>query len=63
MTVRETPLTDEFLRKLTAFSLDWENENNCYGYRANRREDIEGSRIFLALDGGETIGYLLGKAF
>lgn len=63
MTILETALTDDVLRTLIALSEAWEAENSCFGYRANRKEDIEGCRVFLAVENGETLGYLLGKAF
>ncbi len=63
MIIRETQLTEETLNLLIAMSRDWEKENSCYGYRANRREDIEGNRIFLAEENGTAVGYLFGQAF
>ena len=61
MTVYETELTDRVLEALIAFSRDWEAEDSCYGYRANERSDIEGSRVFLAEEDGAIVGYLFGK--
>ena len=61
--IEEVSLTDDVLEELIALSNDWEAEKSCYGYRANRREDIEGNRIFLARDRGRTVGYLFGKCF
>ena len=61
VTYRETGLNEEVLEKLIAFSVQWESENSCWGYRANAREDIEGRRIFLAYQGNQMIGYLFGK--
>lgn len=61
MTIHETNLNDTILARLIAFSEDWAAEGSCYGYRANERSDIEGNRIFLAEEDGETIGYLFGK--
>ena len=63
MNIREATLTDDVLRLLIAFSRDWEAERSCYGYRANEREDIAGNRIFLAVEYGETVGYLFGRGF
>ena len=63
MRIRETPLTDAVLERLISLSEDWEAENSCYGYRANERADIEGNRIFLAEEDGETVGYLFGHSF
>ena len=63
MRIRETPLTDAVLERLISLSEDWEAENSCYGYRANERADLEGNRIFLAEEDGETVGYLFGHSF
>ena len=63
MRIRETPLTDAVLERLISLSEDWEAENSCYGYRANERADIEGNRVFLAEEDGETVGYLFGHSF
>ena len=54
MIFREVPLTETVLEQLIALSRDWAAENSCAGYRANSREDIEGNRIFVALDDEET---------
>ncbi len=58
---REAPLTEDVLQSLISLSVDWERENICRGYAANGREDIEGSRVFLACQAGKIIGYLFGK--
>lgn len=58
---RELPLTEPVLSQLISLSQDWEEEDNCRGYRKNSREDIEGNRIFTALRGEEIVGYLFGK--
>ena len=63
MRIRETPLTDAVLERLISLSEDWEAEHSCYGYRANERADIEGNRVFLAEEDGETVGYLFGHSF
>lgn len=63
MSFEEVALTDEILQRLIAFSRDWEAEHSCHGYRANQAEDIAGNRIFLALEGTETVGYLFGHGF
>lgn len=60
ITVMETPLTDEVLDILLRMSADWAAENTCRGYYPNGREDIEGNRIFLAMEGKTALGYLLG---
>ena len=49
----ETDLTDDVLKELSRLSEDWEKEASVYGYRKNEKADIEGSRIFLAMDGAE----------
>ena len=61
MVIREVLLDDEVLSVLIRFSIDWAAEKSCFGYRANKRSDIEGNRIFLAEDEGKAIGYLFGK--
>lgn len=61
--IKEAPLTEEVLAELIALSEAWEAENSCYGYRANRRDDIEGNRVFLAADRERTVGYLFGHCF
>ena len=63
MRIYETELTDRVLEILIAMSVDWEAEMSTFGYRANERADIEGSRIFLAEETGEVIGYLFGAPF
>ena len=63
MTTEEVSLTEEVLAELISLSEDWEAEHSCYGYRANRREDIEGNRIFLAREQGKVLGYLFGHCF
>ena len=63
MDIREVPLTEDVMARLIALSRDWAAENSCWGYRENRREDIEGNRVFIARDGNETLGYLFGHAF
>ncbi len=61
MNIHETDLNDALLTRLIALSARWEREDSCYGYRTNDRSDIEGSRIFVAEENGEVIGYLLRK--
>ena len=63
MKIYETVLSDRVLNELVSLSRDWEAEQSCYGYRANRREDIEGNRIFLAEENGAVAGYLFGHVF
>ncbi len=62
MKLYETPLTDDVFERLIAFSVAWEQENSCWGYRRNERSDIEDNRIFLAETDGEIVGYLFGHA-
>ncbi|MBO7386146.1 MAG: GNAT family N-acetyltransferase, partial [Clostridia bacterium] len=61
MRIYEAAADDATLDKLISLSKDWAEENSCYGYRANERSDIEGNRIFLALEGASVAGYLFGK--
>lgn len=60
MKISEVSLNDAVLEQLLSLSADWEGENSCYGYHKNGPEDIAGNRIFLAKEGTEAIGYLLG---
>lgn len=46
---------------LLALSAAWEAEGSCYGYRRNSPSDLEGRRMFAALEKGEVAGYLLGR--
>jgi ribosomal protein S18 acetylase RimI-like enzyme len=61
MKIEEVQATEIIINQLIEFSKDWESENICYGYRANNSSDIEGNRIFIAMDGESIIGYLLGN--
>lgn len=61
--IHEVEPDETVLARLIAFSEDWAAEDSCYGYRPNGRSDIEGNRIFLAEDGGNTVGYLFGKVY
>ena len=58
--IRETELTEALCARLIELSAAWEAEESCRGYRKNERADIEGNRIFLAEEAGETVGYLFG---
>lgn len=60
MTVEEVKLTEVVLEQLLSLSEDWEKENSCHGYQKNRLGDIEGNRIFLAVEDNMVIGYLFG---
>lgn len=60
MTVREVQLDEDVLARLIGLSVDWEQEGCCYGYRRNTAADIEGNRVFLAMEGERTVGYLFG---
>lgn len=51
------------LNQLISMSEDWENENSTYGYRKNDSRDIEGNRIFLAVENEQILGYLLGHRY
>ncbi len=61
MKIYETEVTEEVIEELILLSKAWEEENSCYGYRANGKEDIEGNRVFLAEENGVMLGYLFGK--
>ena len=61
ISIKETSLTDDVLRTLIAFSGNWEKENSCHGYRKNEISDIEPNRIFIAVCGNKTVGYLFGN--
>lgn len=61
MKVYEVELTEDVLKKLILFSVDWEEEKSCFGYRANEKSDIEGNRIFFAEKDGKVCGYLFGN--
>lgn len=58
--VYETSLTPDVRRLLKEFSLAWQAENSCCGYRANDDSDLDGNRVFLAAEGGSIVGYLFG---
>ena len=60
MEYKEVNLTNDLSDRLLQLSKDWELENSCYGYIANGVSDIEGNRIFVAVDDGIIIGYLFG---
>ncbi len=60
MTVREVQLDEDILARLIDLSVDWEQEGCCYGYRRNTAADIKGNRVFLAMEGEQTVGYLFG---
>lgn len=60
MTVCEVQPDDKILEQLIALSVDWEREGSCYDYRRNTAADIEGNRVFLALEGENILGYLFG---
>lgn len=60
MLIKEANLDTEIIQKLMSLSEDWENENSCHGYKANSEKDIEGNRVFIALDNDEIVGYLFG---
>ncbi len=59
MTIEKARLSPEVLEELLALSAEWEQENSCYGYRANTAEDFEKQDVFIADLDGLTVGYLL----
>ena len=63
MNVHETELNNEIIEKLIILSKAWEDENSCYGYRTNKKDDIEGNRVFIAEEDGEILGYLFGQVY
>ena len=63
MDIYEAPVDDATIELLTGLSRAWEAERSCYGYRANTRADIENRRVFLAVEGGRTAGYLFGHIY
>ena len=60
MTIKESELSAAVAERLIELSEDWERENSCHGYIKNTPADIEGNRIFLAMEGDAVIGYLFG---
>lgn len=60
MTIQEMEPTGALLEQLIALSEDWEAENSSHGYRKNTPADIEGNRVFVALEEGAVVGYLFG---
>ena len=61
MQIKEVELCDGVAKELIGLSVDWEAEENCYGYRKNGYGDLAGNRIFLAEENGKIIGYLFGS--
>ena len=62
MMIEEAVWNEELADTLIRFSEDWEKENSCWGYRRNTWDDLKGERVFLAREGGQILGYLLGHA-
>ena len=60
MTFKEVELTEAIAKQLMSLSEDWEREDICRGYRSNELRDLDGNRIFLALEGDAAVGYLFG---
>ena len=60
MTVEESKLTEEILEQIISLSKDWEEENSCHGYQKNTFDDIDGNRVFIAVEDDIVIGYLFG---
>ena len=48
------------IKRLLDLSLMWENEDSCYGYRANTEDDFQDCYILAAYD-DELIAYVFGK--
>ncbi len=44
---------------LVALSADWAVEASCHGYAANDAAYFARGRVWVALDGGDVVGYLL----
>lgn len=62
MEIKEISWNESVLSELVALSKQWETEDISYGYVANQPSDIEGQRIWIAIEKGKIIGYLFGKA-
>ncbi len=58
MTIEKIALTPEIEAELIELSALWEQEDICFGYRKNSRDDIKDEEIFLAKDGEKISGYL-----
>ena len=58
--IEEVSLYGEVIDDLISMSEDWEKEGSCRGYRKNEYSDLEGNRVFLAKEKGNTAGYLFG---
>ena len=61
MIIEERLITDHLIQDLIDLSRDWAEEESCYGYRPNKKEDIIGNRIFVAVEEKRVCGYLLGN--
>lgn len=59
--IKETPLDNNLLHDLLSLSAEWEQEQNCYGYRKNEKSDLDGRRIYTVQNNSEIIGYAFGK--
>ncbi len=57
--IEKAELNSKMAEVLIKLSSDWENEDSCYGYRANGIGDIEGNDIFIIRKSGKAAGYLL----
>ena len=60
MKISEVKADEKVYEQLIGLSRKWEAENSCYGYHANKKEDIDGNRIFVATESDRIIGYLFG---
>ena len=62
MKISEVKPDEMAIKQLIELSEKWEAEESCYGYRANKKEDITGNRIFVAENDEKIIGYLFGHS-
>ena len=60
MKISEVKIDEKVTEELIELSRHWEAEESCYGYHANKKEDIEGNRVFVAREDEKIIGYLFG---
>lgn len=61
MIYSEIELTEENIAQLISMSSDWEKEKCTYGYCKNSIRDIEGNRVFAAVENGRIAAYLFGS--
>lgn len=61
MIVYEQVTADESLvKELIRMSKEWQDENSCYGYVANQKEEFDGKTIFVAREDEKILAYLFG---